>query len=65
VSKQLGQTSPLLARNQTGETTADMEAALVSGAAAASVAAFQSFQSSTVNTKLDLRANLTLAAFNI
>jgi len=65
VAKQVGQTSPLLARNQTGDTTADIEAGMVTGSAAIAIAALQNFQASTVNTQLNLRSNLTLAAFNI
>jgi VWFA-related protein len=67
VSKQAGNASPLIARTQTGEDSSNIVAASAAGPAAASVAAFQSFQSSAVNgnSQTYQRARLTLDAFNL
>jgi VWFA-related protein len=67
VAKQFGNASPLIARTQTGEDSSNLETANVGGAAAAAVAAFQSFQSSAVNgnSQTYQRERLTLDAFNV
>jgi len=67
VSKQYGKASPLIARTQTGEDSSNLEAASTGGAAAAAVAAFQSFQSSAVNgdSQTYQRMALTLDAFDL
>jgi len=67
VSKQAGNASPLVARTQTGEDSSNIVAASAGGAAAASLAAFQSFQSGFVNGNAQTyqRARMTLDAFNV
>jgi VWFA-related protein len=67
VSKQAGNASPLIARTQTGEDSSNIVAASAGGAAAASLAAFQSFQSGFVNGNAQTyqRARMTLDAFNV
>jgi len=67
VSKQAGNASPLIARTQTGEDSSNIVAASAGGPAAASLAAFQSFQSSAVNgnSQVYQRMRMTLDAFNV
>jgi VWFA-related protein len=67
VTKQAGQASPLIARTQTGEDSSNIVAASAVGAAAVSLAAFQSFQSTAVNgdSQTYQRARITTDAFNV
>jgi VWFA-related protein len=67
VSKQPGQASPLIARTQTGEDSSNVVAANVTGAGAASLAAFQSFQTAFVKGDAQnyQRMKMTLDAFNV
>lgn len=67
VSKQAGQASPLIARTQTGEDSSNITASSAAGPAAQAMAAFQSFQSTSVNGNAQTyqRAKLTQDAFNL